>query len=144
MIMRDCIDIVKAMVQLFSLDEKLQVSYASEIPDQGYGTDFAWNLPHSPLREVAINFDDYIPWLDENLGNNDDEALQFAKQLSELFGLMQRASDSIDFWSKQAIRERAIWNVIRRTAGSLLDVMGWSREIPAFSFEQLVAETRDN
>jgi len=132
------------MAQLFALDEKIQASYASEIPDEGYGTVFAWNLPHSPLKEVAINFDDYIPWLEENAVNPDNEAVRFARELSEIYGLMQSASPSIDFWSKQAIRDRAIWSVVRRTARALLDAMDWPHRIPVPSFEQLVAEIRDN
>jgi hypothetical protein len=74
--MMECIDIIRAMVQLFSLDPDLQASYASEIPEQGYGCSFAWSLPHSPLKELAINFDDYVPWLEEFVGSCDSEALQ--------------------------------------------------------------------
>jgi hypothetical protein len=140
----DCVEIIKAMAQLFALDEKLQSSYAGEIPDEGYGTAFAWNLPHSPLKEVAINFHDYIPWLEENVENPDNEAPRLARELSELLGLMQSASPSIDLWSKQALRDRAIWSVVRRTSRALLEAMNWPHGVPVPSFEQLVAETRDN
>jgi len=142
--MMECIDVIKAMVQLFAMDPDSQASYAAEIPEEGYGSSFAWSLPHSPLKELAINFSDYVPWLEEFVGSCDGEAAQLARELSELLGLMQCSSSSLDLWSKQALRDRAIWRVIRRTARLLLKEVGWPTLTPNPSLEELVGNVRDN
>src|SRR6266536_67876 len=100
--MMECIDVIKAMVQLFAMDPDSQASYAAVIPEECYGSSFAWSLPHSPLKELAMNFRDYIPWLEESVGSCDGEAAQLARELSELLGLMDCSSSSLDLWSKKA------------------------------------------
>jgi hypothetical protein len=131
------------MIQLFALDPDQQASYAAEIPEHGCGSTFAWSLPHSPLKELAINFDTYLPWLDEHVGDSGGAAVGLAMELSELLGLMLCSPASLDHWNQQALRNRSVWRVVRRNARLLLNEVGWATEIPALSFEQLVRNVRD-
>lgn len=141
--MNACVELLKATLQFFALDCERQCQYAPQIPSDGATPVTIWELRHSPLKEVVANIHEFIPWLEEELEGSNDEALRLVAEVSELLRFMQCVDNKVDLWSKAALRDRPIWNIVRRLSKLTVACLSWPAEEPQMSFECLVAEIRD-
>lgn len=141
--MNECLVIIKSLLQFFALSADEQVLYGQEIPEDGYRKDFPWDLEHSPSKELAISFSEYLPWLQEYLEKDAGEVRSLANELAEVLALMSCSQLSADLWSKAALRDRPVWNVVRRLSRKILEVAEWLPMPPDIAFEELVNQVRD-